>query len=154
MRYVAIIAVAGLSATTLATFGIAIAKTLKLVGALLDGKWRDELIVVSVLESVDIYLLAIVQLIVVVGLYELFVGDLDLPSWLEARSLEDLKKPIIDVLVVFMAVKGIESFITAESPDDALTYVGAVALFILSLTAFRAFTAGGKPSKPSKSGST
>ena len=74
--------------------------------ALLNGKWRDELIVVSVLEA-----------------------------------------------VVFMAVKGIESFITAESPDDALTYVGAVAVFILSLTAFRAFTAGGKPSRPGGSGS-
>lgn len=57
--------------------------------ALLNGKWRDELIVVSVLEA-----------------------------------------------VVFMAVKGIESFITAESPDDALTYVGAVAVFILSSPRF------------------
>ena len=71
MRYLAIIAVAGLCATTLATFGIAIAKTFKLLDSLLNGKWRDELIVVSVLEAVDVYLLAIVQLIVVVGLYEL-----------------------------------------------------------------------------------
>ncbi len=58
-------------------------------GRPLNGKWRDELIVVSVLEA-----------------------------------------------VVFMAVKGIESFITAESPDDALTYVGAVAVFILSSPRF------------------
>jgi len=140
-RYLAMIAVVGLTATTLATFGLAIAKTLSMVGKAAGGSWRDELIVVAVLEAMDTYLLAVVQLIVVFGLYELFVGDLDLPAWLEARSLEDLKKPIIDVLVVFVAIKGIERFLVADEPLDALYSVGAVALLIGPLTAFRTLTA-------------
>ena len=148
VRYLALIAVIGLTATTVATFGLAIAKTVSLIDKTLAGGWRDELIVVAVLESVDTYLLAVVQLIVVVGLYELFIGDLELPSWLEARSLEDLKKPIIDVLVVFVAIKGIEGLIVADEPNDALASVGAVALLIVALTIFRALTAQGPGKVP------
>ncbi len=137
----------GLTATTLVTFGLGIAKTVALADKIAGGGWRDELIIVAVLEAIDTYLLAVVQLIVALGLYELFIGDLDLPPWLEARSLEDLKKPIIDVLVVFVAIKGIERFLLAREPVDALYSVGAVALLIVSLTTFRTLTAqrGTKP---------
>jgi uncharacterized membrane protein YqhA len=145
VRYLALIAVVGLAATTLATFGLAIGKTGSVLNKVVTGGWRDELIVVSILEAVDSYLLAVVQLIVVAGLYELFIGDLELPAWLEARSLEDLKKPIIDVLVVFIAIKGIERFLLAKEPTDALQSVGAVAILIVALTAFRTFTATKHP---------
>lgn len=141
LRYLAVVAVAGLTATTLATFLLAILKTLSLLKAVIGEGSTDELVVVAALEAVDTYLLAVVQLIVALGLHELFIGDLDLPSWLEARSLEDLKKPIIDVLVVFIAIKGIERFLVAEKPADALLAAGAVALLIVSLTSFRALTA-------------
>ncbi len=135
------IAVLGLTATTLATFALAVGKTYTLVEKTIDSGWRDELIIVAVLEAVDSYLLAVVQLIVVVGLFELFIADLDLPAWLEASSLEDLKKPIIDVLVVFVAIRGIEQLLATETPSDALFSVGAVTLLIVSLTAFRTLTA-------------
>ena len=141
IRYLALVAVIGLSATTIATFGIAIAKTVALADKTISGGWRDELIVVAALEAIDTYLLAVVQLIVVVGLYELFIGDLDLPAWLEARTLDDLKKPIVDVLVVFVAIKGIERFLVADEPSDALYSVSAASLLIVSLTAFRTLTA-------------
>jgi uncharacterized membrane protein YqhA len=149
IRYLALLAVGGLSATTVATFGVAIAKTVSLADKTIGGGWRDELIIVAVLEAIDTYLLAVVQLIVVVGLYELFIGDLDLPPWLEARSLDDLKKPLIDVLVVFVAIKGIERFLVADEPVDALYSVGAVALLIASLTAFRTLTAQRGTKRPS-----
>ena len=124
-----------------ATFGLAIAKTVTFIDKAIGAGWQDELVIVSVLEAVDIYLLAVVQMIVVVGLYELFIGDLDLPPWLEARSLEDLKKPVIEFLVVFVAIQGIERFLVADNPADALSTVAAVALLIASLTLFLAFTA-------------
>ena len=142
------IAVAGLTVTTLATFGLAVAKTASLLAKTIDHGWRDELIVVSVLEAIDIYLLAVVQLIVVVGLYELFIGEIEAPAWLEVRSLQDLKKPIVDVLVVFVAIKGIERFLVADEPADGLTAVAAVALLIVSLTAFLAFTSQRSAKKP------
>ncbi len=140
-RYVVLLGVVGLLTTALATFALAIFKTIKLVSNLFSGGWADELMVVAVLEAVDSYLLAVVQMIVVFGLYELFVGDLDLPGWLEVRSLEDLKKPIVDVLVVFVAIKAIERYLLAGDAGDALVSAAAGAVLILSLTAFRVLAA-------------
>lgn len=143
IRYLAGIAVVGLTVTMLVTFGWAVAKTGRLAYRLVDGGWTSDLLIVDLLEVIDTYLIAIVQLIVVIGLYELFIGDLDVPDWLEVRSLDDLKKSIVDVFVVYIGVKGIERLVSEEDALDALTYTGAVALLIAALTLFRY-----KPSRP------
>ncbi|HRA84709.1 MAG: YqhA family protein [Acidimicrobiaceae bacterium] len=147
-RYLVLIAVAGLTVLSVATFAWAIAKTVKLFGALLDGGWRGDVALVDLLGVIEMYLLAIVQLIVAIGLYELFVGDLDVPNWLEVTSLDDLKKSIVDVLVVFLGVKGIEGLVEAERPLDALMLVGATAALIVALSLFRMVTARAKVDKP------
>jgi uncharacterized membrane protein YqhA len=137
-RHLAILAVAGISLTAMATFVWAIAKSIRLVDALVGGAWRNDLSVVDLLEAIDLYLIALVQLIVIIGLYELFIGDLDVPAWLEVRTLEDLKKTIVDVLIVFIAIKGIEGLLRADTPLDALINTAAAAILLLALTAFRA----------------
>lgn len=109
---------------------------MRLIDALLRGGWRDDRTMVDLLEVIDTYLLAIVQMIVVVGLYELFIGRLSLPAWLRARTLDDLKKSIVDVLIVFIGIKGVEALLSADEPLDALTYSGAVAVLIGSLALF------------------
>jgi len=147
-RYLVLIAVAGLTVLSVATFAWAIAKTVKLFGALLDGGWRGDVALVDLLGVIEMYLLAIVQLIVASWLYELFVGDLDVPNWLEVTSLDDLKKSIVDVLVVFLGVKGIEGLVEAERPLDALMLVGATAALIVALSLFRMVTARAKVDKP------
>lgn len=149
-RYLVLIAVAGMTVLSLATFAWAIAKTAKLFGALLDGGWRGDVALVDLLSVIEMYLLAIVQLIVVIGLYELFVGDLDVPNWLEVSSLDDLKKSIIDVLVLFLGVKGIEGLVEADRPLDALMLVGATAALIVALSLFRLVTSRAKVGKVGK----
>jgi uncharacterized membrane protein YqhA len=136
-RYIAIIAVIGLLITSVATFGWSIARTVLFVDDLFQGKWRSDDQVVSLLKTIDTYLLALVQFIIVIGLYELFIGELDVPQWLKIDSLDDLKKSIIDILVIFVAVKGIEGLLKQKDPLDALTFVGASASLILVLTLFR-----------------
>ncbi len=136
-RYIAIIAVVGLLVTSIATFGWSVARTVLFVGDLFEGKWRSDDQVVSLLKTIDTYLLALVQFIIVIGLYELFIGELDVPQWLKIDSLDDLKKSIIDILVIFVAVKGIEGLLKQKDPLDALTFVGAAASLILVLTLFR-----------------
>lgn len=143
-RFIAIIAVIGLLVTSIATFGWSIARTVLFVSDLFDGKWRSDDQVVSLLKTIDTYLLALVQLIIVVGLYELFIGELDVPEWLKIDSLDDLKKSIIDILVVFVAVKGIEGLLKQKDPLDALTFVGAATSLILGLTLFRIAKVAGK----------
>ena len=142
VRLVAIVAVAGLFVTTIATFLWSVAKSVKFIGGLVDGGWskggwREESMVVDLLGVVDSYLLAVVLLIVVIGLYELFIGELDVPQWLRVDSLDDLKKSIVDVLVVFLGVKGVEVLVAAKEPMDALVYAGAVAILIAALSLFR-----------------
>lgn len=144
VRYIAIIAVIGLLATSVATFGWSVARTVLFVWDLFEGKWRSDDQVVSLLKTIDTYLLALVQLIIVVGLYELFIGELDVPEWLKIDSLDDLKKSIIDILVVFVAVKGIEGLLKQKDPLDALTFVGAATSLILGLTLFRIAKVAGK----------
>lgn len=136
-RYIAVIAVIGLLVTSVATFGWSIARTVLFVDDLFQGKWRSDDQVVSLLKTIDTYLLALVQFIIVIGLYELFIGELDVPQWLKIDSLDDLKKSIIDILVIFVAVKGIEGLLKQKDPLDALTFVGASASLILVLTLFR-----------------
>ena len=136
-RYIAIIAVIGLLVTSVATFGWSIARTVLFVDDLFQGKWRSDEQVVSLLKTIDTYLLALVQFIIVIGLYELFIGELDVPQWLKIDSLDDLKKSIIDILVIFVAVKGIEGLLKQKDPLEALTFVGASASLILVLTLFR-----------------
>ena len=136
-RYIAIIAVIGLLITSVATFGWSIARTVLFVDDLFQGKWRSDDQVVSLLKTIDTYLLALVQFIIVIGLYELFIGELDVPQWLKIDSLDDLKKSIVDILVIFVAVNGIEGLLKQKDPLDALTFVGASASLILVLTLFR-----------------
>lgn len=144
-RYLVVIAVIGLLVTAIATFGAAGAKSVDFVGNVFDGQWRKDAMILDLLKVIDTYLLAVVQLIVSIGLYELFVGEVSVPEWLRVDSLDDLKKAIIDVLVVFVAVKGIEGLLSKGDPLDVLTYVGATGILILVLTAFRiAKVAAGK----------
>lgn len=143
-RYLVLIAVVGLLVTTVTTFGAAGAKSVEFVGNVFDGQWRKDALILDLLKVIDTYLLAVVQFIVVIGLYELFIGELAVPAWLKVDSLDELKKAIIDVLVVFIAVKGIEGLLSKGDPLDVLTYVGAVGILIVVLTAFRVAKSSGK----------
>lgn len=144
-RYIAIIAVIGLLVTSVSTFGWSVARTVLFVSDLFEGKWRTDEQVIALLKTIDIYLLALIQFIMVIGLYELFIGELDVPDWLKIDSIDDLKKSIIDILVIFVAVKGIEGLLKQKDPLDALTFVGASSSLILVLTLFRFVkVAGGK----------
>jgi len=141
IRYLAILAVAGLTVTTLATSWISLGKTIELIRAIADDTTSTDLLIVKVLVTFDGYLLAVVQLIVAMGLYELFIGQVDVPTWLDVRSLDDLKKPIVDVLIVFLSVNAIESYLIASTSTDAMERSIAAAVLIGALTAYRFFSA-------------
>lgn len=143
LRLLIVVAVAGLAVTTTVTLGWGIVRAVDLTAVLLAGGWRQDATLVTLLEVVDLFLVATVQLIVALGLYELFVGDLDLPDWLTVRSLGELKQPIIDVLVVIMAIKFIERALTVP-PLDALWYGLAYAAVMVALVAYTAVRKRGR----------
>lgn len=102
---------------------------------------RDQTIT-HIVEVVDGYLLATVMLIFALGLYELFISDID-----EARStrsssrilviesLDDLKNRLAKVILMILVVKLFEHALrlTIATPLDLLYLGGAIALVGLAL---------------------
>jgi uncharacterized membrane protein YqhA len=127
-----VIAVFGLLAGALITFGWGVYGVWEYAEALIDGDQTAGL--VRALGMIDTFLLATVILVFAVGLWELFVGELDLPDWLEITTLDDLKAKLADVIVLVVAIKALEKLTTAKKPLDALLYAGASGLIVLGLT--------------------
>ena len=93
--------------------------------------------VVTVLTAIDTLLLATVLLVIGYGLYELFVDStVQLPPWLEIRSLDDLKAKLIGVVVAIIAVVFLGILVdSADANDIMLIGIGAGAV-VISLAAF------------------
>lgn len=93
--------------------------------------------VVSILTAVDTLLLATVLLVIGYGLYELFVdSSVQLPPWLEIRSLDDLKAKLIGVVVAIIAVVFLGILVDAtEANDIMLIGIGAGSV-VIGLAAF------------------
>jgi uncharacterized membrane protein YqhA len=77
----------------------------------------------------------------------LVVADLRLPDWLAVHGLGDLKKPIIDILVVILGIKFLERSITSSALDTLYHGVGTA----LVIAALAAFITGSGRSRPPRS---
>jgi len=138
LRFLIVIAVCGLAVTTAVTLLWASGRAVELIVLLAHGGWRQDSAVISLLEVVDLFLVATVQLIVALGLFELFVADLHLPEWLTVRNLGDLKRPIIQVLVVVVVIKFVERMLMTGALDT-LYFGTATAVVTIALALFIRF---------------
>ena len=95
-----------------------------------------------IVEVVDGYLLATVMLIFSLGLYELFISDIDQAhgskassSILVVRSLDDLKSRLAKVIIMILIVTLFEQALNMKltSPIDLLYLGGSIALIALAL---------------------
>ena len=86
--------------------------------------------IVDVMTAVDAILLGTVLLVIGYGLYELFVDTrLEVPTWLQVRSLDDLKSKLICVVVAIIAVVFVGVLVDTNRAADVVSYgVGAGAL--------------------------
>jgi uncharacterized membrane protein YqhA len=108
-----------------------------------------------VVEAVDGYLLATVLIIFALGLYELFVSDLDQARHSRAASkvlvidtLDDLKNRLAKVILMIMVVKLFENAVRTkmESALELVYLGGAIALVGVALY----LTHGGEEHGPAK----
>lgn len=104
-----------------------------MVQAIIDTVWFQIALkdtIVDVLTSVDAILLGTVLLVIGYGLYELFVdADIDVPTWLQVRDLDDLKSKLIGVVVAIIAVVFVGVLVDSNRATDVISYgVGAGAL--------------------------
>ena len=92
----------------------------------------------SVIEIIDLFLIATVAYIAAVGLYKLFISDtkIELPMRLKINTLKDLEDKIIGVIVAALAVAFLGQAAGSEEPAALLNYGGGIALVIVALAFF------------------
>jgi|SRR5450759_5382582 uncharacterized protein (TIGR00645 family) len=123
----------------------------------------DKNVILSFIPAVDNYLFATILLIISMGLYELFISEIDprsrkektRPTWLRVNDLDDLTSRIGEVVIMILIVNFFKlSFsMTYERPVDLLILGGGVLLISGSLVVAHHVSArrsrvGGKPGVP------
>jgi uncharacterized membrane protein YqhA len=103
----------------------------------------DNTIIMAFIPAIDNYLFATVLLIFSMGIYELFVSEIDpiyrgpntRPSWLKIKSLDDLKSYIGKVIMMILIVNFFKQAftITCSKPIDLVFIGGGIMLIAISL---------------------
>jgi uncharacterized membrane protein YqhA len=141
-RYLAIIAVIALLVTALAAFGWGTAKTVEAAALVINSLGKDPGIIIALIKVVDAFLVAIAVLIFALGIYVLFVGNLNLPDWIQIHNLHDLKSKLGGILVLVMAVEFLEKLAEWKNAQETLFFALGIAVIAAVLIAFSAL--GGK----------
>ncbi len=151
-RYVVLFAVVASMAAAIAIFYMATVDVVYLVSHILHyadpsltpdiRKTLHDETITHVVEVVDGYLLATVMLIFGLGMYELFISDIDeaknskaSSAILVIESLDDLKQRLAKVIIMILIVTIFELALKLKIGDtlDLLYLAGAVALIGLAL---------------------
>jgi uncharacterized membrane protein YqhA len=92
---------------------------------------------VELIEFTDFFLLGMVLYVVAIGMYQLFINpDIAVPDWMRVDSLDDLKGNLINVIAILLAVSFLAVAVSWTSDRSILYFGVAVAVVILSLTAY------------------
>jgi uncharacterized membrane protein YqhA len=141
-RYLAVIGVVALLVSALAAFGWGVVKTMDAVSLIVSSLGHATGITIALVEIVDAFLIATTLLIFSLGIYELVVGDLPVPDWMQIHNLHDLKSKLGGLLILVMAVKFLEKLAEWKNGQETLFFALAIAVIAAVLIAFSVF--GGK----------
>jgi uncharacterized membrane protein YqhA len=135
-RYLALIGVAGLLVGSVAALYAGAEKIIKVWRTVFEHHDTTSPTLYVLLDSLDSFLVAIALIVIAVGIYDLFIGELEVPDWMLVRNLNELKAKFGFVLIPVMAVKFVQKLIQWENALETLYYGLAVALVSIALTAF------------------
>lgn len=106
--------------------------------AALTSEKAVKLLTVACIELADLTLIAAALYIIGVGLFELFIAPVPMPSWLTITSLDDLKSALINIVVVALGVTFLGQIVTWDGHTNLLTFGVAIGAVIVALAAFGA----------------
>jgi uncharacterized membrane protein YqhA len=138
-RYLALAGVLSLLFAAIAAFVWGTLKTVGTISLVLGSMGRDSAITVEFIEIVDSFLIATALLIFSVSLYELFIDKLDLPEWMLAHNLYELKTKLSSIIVLVMGVKFLQKLLEVKDTNDLLRTGLSIALMSAVLIAFGYF---------------
>jgi uncharacterized membrane protein YqhA len=92
---------------------------------------------VGLIEAIDVFLIAIVALVIGLGLHRLFVDQaMPLPRWLKIDDLEDLKGYLVSIVIAVLAVLFLRQAVERAGDLDLLSLAVALAVMIAALVFF------------------
>jgi uncharacterized membrane protein YqhA len=135
-RYLALVGVLSLLFAAITAFVWGILQTVNTIPLVLGSMGADSAIAVEFIKIVDSFLIATAVLIFSVSLYELFIDKLELPEWMLAHNLYELKAKLSSMIVLVMGVKFLEKLLEVKDTNDLLRIGIAIALISAVLIAF------------------
>ena len=140
-RYMVILGVIGafLAAISLFVYGsiLTVQQIIETIQTGYVSSKGSKALMLSFVETADIFLLGTVMYIISTGLYELFIDDnVELPAWLEIHTLDDLKQKLVGVIVVVMGVVFLGNVIKWHGEAEIVYYGAAIAFMVAALTYF------------------
>jgi uncharacterized membrane protein YqhA len=92
---------------------------------------------IGLIEAIDVFLIAIVALVIGLGLHRLFVDEaMPLPRWLKIDDLEDLKGYLVSIVIAVLAVLFLRQAVERAGDLDLLSLAVALAVMIAALVFF------------------
>lgn len=137
-RYIVLIGVVGLLIGAVAGFALALVETSELVWRIFTNITDPNLEVEEVyfIKLVDGFLVSTGLLIFGLGLYEIFIRQLNLPEALRFTTIGQLKSSLANVIILTLAVTFLTSVQEHEDPTAILLKGVAIAAVILVLVFF------------------
>lgn len=139
LKVLSFFAVLGILALAIGVIGYAIYEIIVVLQIILEkyATADDDKIILSVLKSVDLVLLSVVLFIMGVGLFELFIKQIDnLPKWLIIKDIDELKSMLIKVIIVVISVSFTGRIITWDGTTDLFGYGVGLGAVIFALSFF------------------
>jgi uncharacterized membrane protein YqhA len=142
-RYLIFVPIVGLglaAAIFFVTGGISLIRLAFDVGLTYFGFGQSEIphdpgiLIFEVVEHVHIFLVGTVLYITAIGLYQLFIREIDFHGWLRIESTEDLESNLVGVAVVVLAVDFMGAVFAGN--QNILQYGAGIALPIAALGVF------------------
>ena len=138
-RYLTLIGILSLLIASFTAFAWGTIKTVTTTLLVIRSLGTDSSITIELIEIIDIFLIATTILIFAASLYELFIDKLDLPEWMLAHNLYELKNKLSSMIVLVMAVKFLQKLIDIKDGTELLQRGVAVAVVSAALIAFGYF---------------
>jgi uncharacterized membrane protein YqhA len=123
-KYLSLLAVFPCIVAALAAYILGIVRTVNLIGDMLAASETATYMVAALIELTDIFLIATSLLIFGLSIYELFIGELDLPEWLVVHKFTELKDKLSSVVVLVIAVSFLKYLLDGQKPPQAMLALG------------------------------
>ena len=135
-RYLPLAGIFSMLVGAVAAFGVGVVKTVHVLQTAVTKYSEAEPTLYVLFEALDCFLVATGLIVIAVGLYELFIGGLEVPDWMLVKNLDELKAKFGFVIIPVLAVKFVQKILKEENALETLYYGVAIGVVMIALTTF------------------